>query len=156
MLNARLLRSVIPIPAWQHDPARPPQSTAGEEGEDLKGTSGSKLSQTKLSTGGPSSASASESARPCDGEVLGTINASILAADLSVLAQEVAGVIEAGADWIHIDVVDNHFAKVNPPSPTPPSLCRSQLALSRITRCRSDLATRGRKPTQEVKFKARV
>lgn len=37
------------------------------------------------------------------------ISASILSADLANLGQEVAQVIQAGVDWIHVDVMDNHF-----------------------------------------------
>lgn len=72
------------------------------------------------------------------------ISPSILASDFSRLAEEVQAVERAGADWIHVDVMDGHFV---PPITIGADVTKS---LSRVTRLPLDVHLMVEKPEQQV------
>lgn len=77
------------------------------------------------------------------------LSPSILSADFARLGEEIATVEEAGADWIHIDVMDGHFVPNITMGPFIVETCR------RITKLPLDVHLMIEKPERYIEVFAR-
>jgi ribulose-phosphate 3-epimerase len=78
------------------------------------------------------------------------ISASILSADFARLGEEIATVEAAGADWIHVDVMDGHFAPNITMGPFIVEACR------RITKLPLDVHLMIEKPERYIEAFAKA
>lgn len=78
------------------------------------------------------------------------LSASILSADFTRLGEEIATVEAAGADWIHVDVIDGHFAPNITMGPFIVAACR------RATKLPLDVHLMIQKPERYIEAFARA